>query len=93
MIQIIRPPDGFEIDEPEAVARLIEGYAEQWPRLPQFWMDIKARFAMAGHRDGVRVGKGLLFVEDGNEAYGLPRVKAAYSIVGSTLYINMVAVG
>jgi hypothetical protein len=48
---------------------------------------------MAGHRDGVRVGKGLLFVEDGNEAYGLPRVKAAHSIVGSTFYINMVAVG
>jgi hypothetical protein len=56
-------------------------------------MDVKARLAMAGHRDGVRVGKGLLFVEDGNEAVGLPRVKAAYSIVGSTLYINMVAVG
>jgi hypothetical protein len=93
VIQIIRPPDGFEIDEPEGVGRLIDSYAVQWPRLPQFWIDIKARLAMTGHREGIAVSKGRLFVEDGDEASGLPRVKVAYSILGATLYINMVALG
>jgi hypothetical protein len=72
---------------------LIEGYAARWPRLPQFWSDIKARLAMTGHREGIAVSRGRLFVEDGDEASGLPRVKVVCPVLGATLDIEMVAVG
>jgi hypothetical protein len=93
VIQIIRPPEGFEIQETDGAKDLIEAYSTQWPRLPQFWINIKARLAKTGHKEGNAVTRGRLFVEEGDPENGLPRIKVAYWILGATLYIRMVGIG
>jgi hypothetical protein len=82
VIQIIRPPEGFEIQETDTVKDLIEAYTAQWPRLPQFWINIKSRLAKTGHKEGNPVTRGRLFVEEGDPENGLPRIKVAYWILG-----------
>jgi hypothetical protein len=91
-MQIAKPPGGFEMREPPAVADLIASHACKWPRLATLWTDIKARLKQTGHREGVAVGRGRLFIAEGDAASGLPTVKVAYEVLGDTLYIKVVAV-
>jgi len=92
-MQVAKPPGGFIVREPATVVALIASHAESWPRLAAYWTDIKARLKQTGHREGVAVGRGRLFVAEGNRASSLPTVKVAYEVLGDTLYIQMVAVG
>lgn len=91
-MQVAKPPDGFFMREPDTVSDLIESHAGKWPRLATFWVDIKARLKQTGHREGVPVGRGRLFVAEGDATSGLPTVKVVYEVLGDTLYIRMVAV-
>jgi hypothetical protein len=91
-MQVAKPLDGFIVKEPATVAALIESHAKTWPRLTTFWTDIKNRLAQTGHREGVAVGRGRLFVAEGDSASGLPTVKVVYQVLGDTLYIRMVSV-
>jgi hypothetical protein len=67
-MQIAKPPGGFNIVEPPAVAAMIAMNCKQWPRLGQHWNDIKNRLQQTGHREGTSVAKGppgsRLFVAD-----------------------------
>jgi hypothetical protein len=95
-MRIARPRDGFTIIERPSVTKLIAAYCEQWPRLAAHWEAVKDRLKMTGHREGVEVPKRAgyrLFVDDGEESAGLPRVKVIYLALGDTLTIDMVAIG
>ena len=91
-MQIAKPPGGFIMQEPAGIAALIASKADSWPRLTKFWIDIKARLAQTGHREGVTVGRGRLFIAEGDTASGLPTVKIVYEVLGDILYIRMVSV-
>jgi hypothetical protein len=92
-MQVAKPPGGFIVQEPAPVAALITSKAKSWPRLPEFWTDIKARLKQTGHREGDPVGRrGRLFIAEGDAASGLPTVKIVYEVLGDTLYIRMVLV-
>jgi hypothetical protein len=96
-MQIAKPPGGFTVQEPTNVRALIESYAKTWPRLPDYWTNIKARLQQTGHREGIPVPRGpagsRLFIAEGDIAGGLPTVKVAYLVLGDTLYIRMISVG
>jgi hypothetical protein len=91
-MQIAKPPAGFIMKEPATIAALIASKAESWPRLTKFWIDIKDRLKQTGHREGVAVGRGRLFIAEGDAASGLPTVKIVYEVLGDTLYIRIVSV-
>jgi hypothetical protein len=91
-MQVAKPPSGFMMQEPATVAALIASHAKSWPRLAAFWTDIKARLKQTGHREGVAVGRGRLFIAEGDPASGLPTVKVVYEVLGDILYIRMVSV-
>jgi hypothetical protein len=56
-----------------------------------YWRDIKARLRQTGHREGTPVkGNRRLFISEGDA--DLPRVRVAYSILGDTLYVDVVYV-
>jgi hypothetical protein len=92
-MQFAKPPGGFCVDEPPAIAALIAAHYAKWPRLAQHWIDVKDRLRQTGHREGVPV-KGpagaRLFVADGDAT--LPRLRVAYLVLGETLYLKMVTV-
>lgn len=95
-MQTARPPSGFKIDEPPAVAALLNAEASNWPRLRNHWTNIKMRLAFTGHREGALIPSRRgwrLFVDDGDDSAGLPRVKVVYLPLGDTITIGMVAVG
>jgi hypothetical protein len=91
-MQVAKPPGGFHMNEPPAVAALIASHTESWPRLAVFWTDIKARLKQTGHREGVAVKRGRLFIAEGDPSGGLPTVKIAYEVLGDTLYIKLVSI-
>jgi hypothetical protein len=87
-MQIARPPSGFKIVERPAATALLNASASTWPRLANHWAGIKLRLSFTGHREGVLVPsrKGWrLFVDDGDENAGLPRVKVIYLPLGDTI--------
>jgi hypothetical protein len=93
-MDIAKPPGGFTVHEPDAVKAMIAGSARRWPRIEAYWSDIKARLAQTGHREGipVRGPRARLYVADGDNAAGLPRIKVVYSVLGDGLSIHMVMV-
>jgi hypothetical protein len=95
-MDIAKPPGGFRVIEPDAVRQLIESYSQQWPRLPKYWEDIKARLKQTGHREGVLVPRtapgSRTFIADGDRASDLPAVRVAYLVLGDTLTIKAVSV-
>lgn len=96
-MSIFRPAGGFNIVVRPAVEDLVKAQANQWPRLPTFFHDIITRLAMTGHREGVPVAGGKpgwrLFVAEGDQPAGLPKVKVIYRPLGDTLTIYMVVIG
>lgn len=95
-MRIARPPDGFRILERATVKALMEHEATRWPRLPQYWLDIKERLRFVAHREGIedrRLGPGhRLFVAKGFPQYALPTIRLVYHLLGDTVTIEVVAV-
>ena len=95
-MQLGKPPGGFQIVEPEPIKALIASNAEKWPRLPQYWQEIKDRLKQTGHREGIEVPRApsgsKLFIAAGEPEAQLPTVKFAYLVLGTALYIRMIAV-
>jgi hypothetical protein len=92
---LARPPDGFEIYEPEGISIYIAGQAEIWPALPRRWAAIKERLKMTGHRDGTayRGDRGrLVFVEAADARIPSPRIVVQYRILGDQLKIMKIVV-
>jgi hypothetical protein len=96
-MQIAKPPGGFSIVEPDGVKALIRTHQARWPRLETYWADIKARLKQTGHREGTPTQKGprgaRVFIAEGDDASGLPRVTVAYIVLGDALDIRLVEVG
>ena len=95
-MQLGKPPEGFGLIEPDPIKALMTSFAEKWPRLPQYWQEIKDRLKQTGHQEGIEVPSARsgarLFIADGDPDTQLPTVKVAYLVLGTTLYIRMVAV-
>jgi hypothetical protein len=94
-MQIAKPPDGFIIDEPSGPRAVIVAHEQQWPRIQAYWADIKSRLKQTGHREGqaLRSPRGArLYVAEGDDASGLPKIKIAYFVLGDTLRIHAVMV-
>ena len=96
-MHIARPPDGFQVLEEPAVSKLIQAECAKWPRLKEHWGAIKIRLKLTGHREGAVVGPHRpgwrLFVDDGYEDVGIPRVRIVYLTHRDCLTIAMVGVG
>lgn len=93
-MQFARPPDGFRLNQKEAVLKTLEELRATCPWLDQAYSDAVARLRMSGHNEG-RLSKtvpGLRSVVEVHPTTAKRRLGISYLVLGDRITIHAIRV-
>jgi hypothetical protein len=92
-LNIVRPPNGFNINLSANAQATLAAVTEAVPRIDEIWLSICERLKFTAHREGQPLPNGGLVIQfNADPAYGIPKIAVCYSVLGDTVTVRRVLV-